>query len=72
MLRRPPQSGADRARDRVVGRATGLRDALGYEDLIDHDQLRHDPVLAALGGKLDARRSSCAALAGKSMLIVWS
>jgi len=42
--------------------------ALGYEDLVDHDQLRHDPVLAALGGKLQARRSSCAALAGKSTL----
>ena len=42
--------------------------ALGYEDLIDHDQLRHDPVLAALGGKLETRRSSCAALAGKSTL----
>ncbi len=23
--------------------------ALGYEDLIDHDQLRHDPVMAVLG-----------------------
>ena len=42
--------------------------ALGYEDLVDHDQLRHDPVMAALGGKLSARRSSCAALAGKSTL----
>lgn len=42
--------------------------ALGYEDLVDHDQLRHDPVLAALGGKLSARRSDCAALAGKSTL----
>jgi hypothetical protein len=42
--------------------------ALGYEDLVDHDQLRHDPVLSALGGKLSARRSSCAALAGKSTL----
>jgi hypothetical protein len=42
--------------------------ALGYEDLVDHDQLRHDPVLAALGGKLAARRSDCAALAGKSTL----
>jgi hypothetical protein len=29
--------------------------ALGYEDLIDHDQLRHDPVMAVLGGKLAAR-----------------
>src|SRR5438045_6004758 len=25
--------------------------ALGYEDLIDHAQLRHDPVMAVLGGK---------------------
>ena len=29
--------------------------ALGYEDLIDHDQLRHDPALAVLAGKLEAR-----------------
>src|SRR5687767_1123894 len=42
--------------------------ALGYEDLIDHDQLRHDPVLATLAGKLSARRSDCAPLAGKSTL----
>jgi Transposase DDE domain group 1 len=42
--------------------------ALGYEDLIDHDQLRHDPVMAVLGGKLAAKRSDCAALAGKSTL----
>jgi Transposase DDE domain group 1 len=42
--------------------------ALGYEDLIDHDQLRHDPVLAALAGKLEARRKDCAPLAGKSTL----
>jgi hypothetical protein len=42
--------------------------ALGYEDLVDHDQLRHDPVLAAVTGKLTARRSDCAPLAGKSTL----
>ena len=30
--------------------------ALGYEDLNDHDQLRHDPVLATLAGKLAASR----------------
>src|SRR5919202_5523841 len=36
--------------------------ALGYEDLIDHDQLRHDPILAVLTGKLQARRSDCAPL----------
>ncbi|HEU0217300.1 MAG TPA: transposase, partial [Stellaceae bacterium] len=34
--------------------------ALGYEDLIDHDQLRHDPVMAVLTGKLAAKRSDCA------------
>jgi hypothetical protein len=42
--------------------------ALGYEDLIDHDELRHDPVMAILAGKLEARRSNCAPLAGKSTL----
>ena len=42
--------------------------ALGYEDLVDHDQLRRDPVLAVLAGKLTARRSDCAPLAGKSTL----
>ena len=42
--------------------------ALGYEDLIDHDQLRHDPVMAVLGGKLAAKRADCAPLAGKSTL----
>jgi hypothetical protein len=30
--------------------------ALGYEDLLDHDQLRHDPVLAVLAGRLEAAR----------------
>jgi hypothetical protein len=42
--------------------------ALGYEDLNDHDQLRHDPVMAVLAGKLEARRRDCAPLAGKSTL----
>jgi hypothetical protein len=42
--------------------------ALGYEDLLDHDQLRHDPVMAVLAGKLEARRADCAPLAGKSTL----
>ena len=40
--------------------------ALGHEDLVDHDQLRHDPVLAVLAGKLEARRPDCAPLAGKA------
>jgi Transposase DDE domain group 1 len=42
--------------------------ALGYEDLIDHDELRHDPMMAVLAGKLAARRSDCAPVAGKSTL----
>lgn len=42
--------------------------ALGYEDLNDHEQLRHDPVFGALLGKLQAHRADCAALAGKSTL----
>src|SRR3978361_478232 len=42
--------------------------ALGYEDLVDHDELRHDPALAVLAGKLAARRSDCAPRAGKPTL----
>ena len=42
--------------------------ALGYEDLNDHDDLRHDPIMAVLAGKLTARRADCAAVAGKSTL----
>ena len=42
--------------------------ALGYEDLVDHDQLRHDPAMAVLAGRLSARRTDCAPLAGKSTL----
>lgn len=42
--------------------------ALGYEDLNDHDRLRHDPLLAVLAGKLSARRRDCAPVAGKSTL----
>jgi len=50
----------------VMQRVVGI--ALGYEDLNDHDELRHDPVLAVLAGKLAAQRSDCAPLAGKSTL----
>jgi len=42
--------------------------ALGYEDVVDHDELRHDPVMAVLAGKLIARRKNCAPVAGKSTL----
>jgi hypothetical protein len=39
--------------------------ALGYEDLNDHEQLRHDPLLAVLTGKTEPTE---ARLAGKSTL----
>ena len=42
--------------------------ALGYEDLNDHDELRRDPVMAVLAGKLEAGRANCAPVAGKSTL----
>jgi hypothetical protein len=38
--------------------------ALGYEDVIDHDDLRHDPVLGPVLGRLEVRRSTSAPLAG--------
>ena len=38
----------------VPQRVVGI--AIGYEDLIDHDQLRHDPIMATLAGKLAVRR----------------
>jgi hypothetical protein len=46
----------------VLQRVVGI--APGYEDL-NYDELRHDPVLA---GKLAAKRTDCAPLAGKSTL----
>jgi hypothetical protein len=42
--------------------------ALGYEDLNDHDELRHDPLMAVLAGKLTPKREHCAPVAGKSTL----
>jgi hypothetical protein len=45
-----------------------IAEALGYPDINDHDQLRHDPLLAAVMGKLTARDERCAPLAGKSTL----
>jgi hypothetical protein len=63
-----------RAGDRIVHdvstlvgqRVLGI--ALGYEDLVDHDQLRHDPVMGVVLGRLEARHGRCAPLAGKSTL----
>ena len=41
---------------------------LGHEDIVDHDHLRHDPIIGAVLGKLTPRRRDCAAVAGKSTL----
>jgi Transposase DDE domain group 1 len=57
--------------EHTVATLTGQRlfaIALGYEDLNDHDELRHDPLMAVLAGKLKARRADCAPVAGKSTL----
>src|SRR2546427_2705211 len=57
--------------EHAVGTLIGQRVfgiALGYEDLNDHDELRHDPLMAVLAGKLTARRGDCAPVAGKSTL----
>ena len=51
----------------LVGqRVFGL--ALGYEDLNDHDTLRHDQALGATLGQLEPGRADCAPLASKSTL----
>jgi hypothetical protein len=66
--------GIEHGVEELVGqRVYGL--ALGYEDLNDHDQLRRDPLLGVLAGKVDPsgqsrarRRDQGKALAGKSTL----
>ena len=63
---RDPRLTEHSVRTLVAQRITGL--ALGYEDLNDHDSLRHDPLLALLSDKLGGGRRGCAALAGKSTL----
>lgn len=53
--------------EHTIGEMTAQRvyaTALGYEDLNDHEQLRHDPLLALMAG----RRNPQDALAGKSTL----
>lgn len=70
---RDPQRIEHRVEQLVAQRIYAL--ALGYEDLNDHDQLRHDPLMAVLVGKedptgQDRRREQDRgkALAGKSTL----
>ena len=47
----------------VLQRVVGI--ALGYEDLNDHDVLRHDPVLSVLAGKLAAKALGLRAAGGQ-------
>ena len=57
---RDPELIEHEVRTLVGHRVFGL--ALGYEDLNDHDHLRHDRLLAVLLGKLEAKRSDWGAL----------
>ena len=63
---RSPELIEHEVRTLVGQRVFGI--ALGYEDLNDHDVLRHDPVVAVLAGKLETGRRACAPVAGKSTL----
>ena len=65
--RRDPRYVEHQLETLVGQRIFGL--ALGYEDLNDHDELRKDPTLAVLAGKLSpVLRTDCEPLAGKSTL----
>ena len=59
---RQPERVEHELHEMLAQRIYGL--ALGYEDLIDHEQLRTDPLLALLAGK----REIAEPLAGKSTL----
>src|SRR6185436_3593166 len=63
---RHPAFVTHRVRSLVGQRIFGL--ALGYEDLVDHDDLRHDPVLGSLLGRFKPENAAPAPLAGKSTL----
>jgi hypothetical protein len=70
---RDPEAIEHTVEELLKQRVFGL--CLGYEDLIDHDELRHDPLLAVLVGKQDPtgesrlrKRDRGKALAGKSTL----
>src|SRR4051812_16415322 len=63
---RHPAFVTHQVRSLVGQRIFGL--ALGYEDLVDHDDLRHDPVLGALLGRFARDEAAPAPLAGKSTL----
>jgi hypothetical protein len=59
---RDPERVEHSVAEMLAQRVYGL--ALGYEDLNDHEQLRHDPLLGVLSGKRELEQP----LAGKSTL----
>jgi hypothetical protein len=63
---RAPQDVVHKIETLVAQRIHGQ--ALGYEDLNDHDELRHDPVLGLLSDTPAPKRANVAVLAGKSTL----
>lgn len=63
---REPSRVQHEVQDLVAQRLYGL--VQGYEDLNDHEQLRHDPMFGIAVGKLESEHRRCAPLAGKSTL----
>ena len=64
--RRDPRLRVHEVETLLMQRVVGI--ALGYEDVNDHDELRHDRTIHVLAGKLEANRSDCAPVGGKSTL----
>ena len=64
--RRRPELTVHDCRSLAGQRVLGI--LLGHEDLSDHDELRKDPAVGAVLGRLEPRRAGCAPLAGKSTL----
>lgn len=63
---RGPARVEHRLSELIAQRLYGL--VQGYEDLNDHDELRHDPIFGLAVGKLESDHARCAPLAGKSTL----
>jgi hypothetical protein len=51
---RHPASAEHEVETLIMQRAVGI--AVGYEDLADHDELGHDPVMAPLAGSFTPRQ----------------
>ncbi len=63
---RSPRFAKYKVTELLLQRIMGI--ALGYEDFNDHENLRHDPLMAVLAGNSDPVLISGPALAGKSGL----